>query len=619
MTAPRTLVILARYNISTTPKKIAQRGAQSLRKSDRRPPEPKDTRTMALINKTDAFLTVQERGDLFRLEDIKEQVYSDYQLTMDIFIEAKETGEDNEKALDRLSELEKRFMESSEKIDAIREKATGRYIEHFHQNPQELLADIKDIVDHIELEDFKFYLETHLDIIKALRHHAEETGNTETLADLQSKQLRYYSENTSSMYSYLSGRVDTQLRALESWGYLSNTKEGQEALRIIKDRAIEFYPEEPEEIAEQLSIFLAPEQGIIEELTPRKKLYSIPTSPATNLITEVLGAGKRLAELPSRKSEVNHNIKYDLKTSGKKKLVTMESTSASVAVEITDLEKLRKPAKKLLQLSLIKANEQALHKGILTRDYINISIAELLELGLYTTPQSARTGLKTGAEALYSISINGYLKRGKSKKKVEQEVKERLFTGIHRNGRGDYRLFLNNRINWGLLASYYTSLPSYYFKLPDKASDLLFYIFYLARQNTSLLAEQGYFTISFRAIQERLFLPSEKKTKDPQRDIKDIIERAVTEIEDSHRAEYNNTELQLELIGEDKPIASYLDKGYLKVYLSGSFAEPFLERNIKKAKKISSAQKKQEQVVKEAKVRALTKKLEQEPEEPTEE
>lgn len=564
-------------------------------------------------NKVEPFYTELEIKTLDALLKLQEVLYNEYNTALQLVVEAEELGADLDKAQQRLTETEGRFNETSEEIDTIHERVIQRYIDHFNKDPKALLADIQDIVNEIERKDFIKYLEIYKALHEKRKEEIEkEGGNMEELAELQSRQLRYYSDNTNSAFTFLSNNVLLQLQTLESWGYLTNTPEGQEALRIIKKRALEFCPEEPEEEqGEQLSIFLAPEKVLTEESTPLRKFYKVPTSPATNLITEVLGAGKRLAELPSRKSAVNHSVKYDLKTSGKKKLVTAESASASVAVEITDLEKLRKPAKKLLQLSLIKANEQALHKGQLTKDYINISIQELLELELYTTPQSARTGLKTGAEALYSISINGYLKRG-GKKKVEQEVKERLFTGIHRNGRGDYRLFLNSRINWGLLASYYTSLPSYYFKLPDKASDLLFYIFYLARQNTSLLAEQGYFTISFRAIQERLFLPSEKKTKDPQRDIKDIIERAVTEIEDSHRAEYNNTELQLELIGEDKPIASYLDKGYLKVYLSGSFAEPFLDHNAEMQKQISSAKKRQEKIADQAKAINLAKKLEQE-------
>jgi hypothetical protein len=57
--------------------------------------------------------------------------------------------------------------------------------------------------------------------------------------------------------------------------------------------------------------------------------------------------------------------------------------------------------------------------------------------------------------------------------------------------------------------------------------------FYLARQRVRDIEEKGYFTIGLRAVQERLNLPSEVGNKDPQRTIKELLEEAVTAIEEA--------------------------------------------------------------------------------------
>ena len=74
---------------------------------------------------------------------------------------------------------------------------------------------------------------------------------------------------------------------------------------------------------------------------------------------------------------------------------------------------------------------------------------------------------------------------------------------------------LETDFNREFLIQYFTFLSSYYFKLSNRASDLLYYIFYLARQNTKEIEERGYFTIGFRAIQHRLQLPSEIGNNNP--------------------------------------------------------------------------------------------------------
>jgi len=352
----------------------------------------------------------------------------------------------------------------------------------------------------------------------------------------------------------------------------------------------------------------------------RKDFYNVPDSTASNLVLDVLGAGADLTQLPARKKQISHGATYEVKTKGKRRLVIMEKGSSEVTIELTDIEKLtgsNKPAKKLFVLSLIKANEQAIHEGELTRDYISFPLQELVDIGFYTNIRSARAGFVSGADTLTSLKIKG--KVSKSKKKVADLTKEKedsgtyalevLFTGATVK-KGQCTIYFNPRINWAGLTQYFTILPTYYFRLPNRASDLLYYIFYLARQNTKEIEERGYFTVGFRAIQHRLQLPNEKGAANPQRDIKDAIEAAIVQLEEEHKATYNNMEFSLLPVCDDKaPIADYLDNGYLKVTLTGGFARSFIELSKDTAKRIAEAERKQERIIEKAKIQATANKI----------
>lgn len=332
--------------------------------------------------------------------------------------------------------------------------------------------------------------------------------------------------------------------------------------------------------------------------------YNVPDSPASTLIMDVLGAGADIADLPERKQQINHNSKYEVLEDGKRRLITVTNPTgtADVTVELADIDRLtgsNKPAKKLLVFSLIKANEQAVYDGQLTKDYISFPLQELIDIGFYKKPQSARKGFNTGADVLTSLKIKGTVKKSK-KKTAEVEALEVLFTGA-RIEKGQCYIFLNPRINWSFLMQYFTILPSYYFRLSNRASDLLYYIFYLARQNTKEIKGRGYFTISFRAIQHKLQLPNEKGLNNPQRDIRDAIENAIKELETEHQKEYMDEEFTLEPVyDKSAAISEYLDNGYLKVSLKGSFASSFIAICEDTEKQIAEAQKRRDRITERA-------------------
>lgn len=346
----------------------------------------------------------------------------------------------------------------------------------------------------------------------------------------------------------------------------------------------------------------------------QRDFYNVPDSTASNLILETLGAGAAIADLPARKRQVNHSTTLEVLESGKRRQVSLKTQKASVTIELADIDKLtgsNKPAKKLFVLALIKANEQAIHDGQLTKNYISFPLQELIDTGFYSTPQSARKGFNAGMDTLTSLKIKGHIQQTK-KKGSSIDALEVLFTGA-RIERGQCTIFFNERISWSFIAQYFTILPRYYFRLPNRASDLLYYIFYLARQHTKYIEERGYFTISFRAIQHRLQLPSEVGNNNPDRTIKQPIEEAIEQIEDGHSGLYGNEDFSLlPVYDEYAPIANFLDNGYLRVELKGSFAETFIAISEDTAKQIEAAQKRQARITEKAIAINTAKKLEAE-------
>ena len=368
-----------------------------------------------------------------------------------------------------------------------------------------------------------------------------------------------------------------------------------------------------------------PIQPIGVDKQEEQGFYNLPTSPASRVIMDIFQAGENLPDLQERKKQVSHSITYEVGANEQYRFVTYRSDKSEVSVELDNIDKIigsNKPAKKLFILSLIKMNEQAVHNGQLSQDYISFPVKELTEIGFYKTYQSASKGFKSGAEVLTSIKVKGEERKTK-KKKISQYALEVLFTGANIERGGQCYIYLNPRINWGFMLQYFTILPPYYFRLPNRASDLLYYICYLARQkeNARKIEERGYFTISFRAIHSCLQLPSELQTKNPQRDIKDAIEEAVEQIENENKAMYPTPkdklpDFTMELVyGEYNSIEEYLVNGYLKVMFKGAFAQSFIELSKNTAKQIEASRKKSERIQEKAIATNLAKSMEEKPKE----
>lgn len=325
--------------------------------------------------------------------------------------------------------------------------------------------------------------------------------------------------------------------------------------------------------------------------------YNVPTSPATNGILKVLSSGKEnLARMNERAKTVSHTQQVKVLQNEKKRQVTINSNNSTVTVEIADIDKLmgsNKTAKKLFIFNLIKINEKAYSGETLRRNYIQYGLQELQDIEFYNTLQSARKGFKNGMDMLTSLKLKGSMKKGKKEVIMALEV---LFTGANIKN-GVCTVYINERINWDFIAAFYTILPRFSFKLNNRAFDLMLYIFYLARQNIREIEEESCFNISLRAVQNQLQLPNELRNKDPQRTIKEPVEKAIAEI-----MQYkSDSEFTIELVADNNsPITAYLDNGYIKITLKGNYAKNFIALSRHKAKQIETARKKRETMIEKA-------------------
>lgn len=335
-----------------------------------------------------------------------------------------------------------------------------------------------------------------------------------------------------------------------------------------------------------------------------KSFYDLPTGAACNLIMETMGAGANIADLPAQKRRTRDKSELVvLEREQARRIILKRPNGDEITLELEDIEKFsgnNKALKKLFIMALIKANEQAIHNGELTRKYITFPLKEFVETGFYATLRSARKGFTDAMDALTSLKIGGKICKTKGKKRQITSKKIRvLFPAVDDIEGNQCTIYLNELVNWEFLIQYYTILPRYYFSLSNRGSDLLLYIFNQARQHTRNIEKQGYFTIGFRAIQTRLHLPD--KSNNPQRDIRQPIEDAITEIEDHHKDVYGNTEFSLLPVYDiETNINDFLDRGYLQVTLTGEFAKTFIAISRKTTKRIEAAQKRKDSITEKA-------------------
>lgn len=388
-------------------------------------------------------------------------------------------------------------------------------------------------------------------------------------------------------------------------------------LEILKDKASKGY----DEIIKFIDYNFHHRKKIYEKekqsLSIRNNCNPMPTGAALSMYNEILTAGGRegIEKLPKRKKAINHSSKYSIRQGEPIKGEQLDSfviqkdlsNRHGKIIMILPSEILDRltgnsiTVKKIFILLLQKINEQVYHEGTLTRNYIEFSPHELIDKGIYDTPQSAKKGFIKAMNILTGIKVCGELQFKKGKAIISPKLAV-LFPTVE-TSRDSLKVYLNQQvdeINWQFFFQAFSMLPDYYYELSPRASELLCYIFSIARQHTQDIKERGHFSISMRAIQQVMHLPDEDETEHPKRDIKDEIEKAVYEIENIHRKHFNGDEdlFFLSLEYQDKwDIKRFLNEGSLYVSLAGDFAEPFIAVEDDKRKGLREAKRRQQKAL----------------------
>lgn len=506
-------------------------------------------------------------------------------------------------ALNKLSdkeELDEKFIYDS-KLRAVMANANA-YIDTLESVKPEILDKSRTIKSNALMIYAILNLDLNLESILPLPKDAKK--------DLQT----IYKKLHASFYKYMQANQMTNIEELETDDKI------QDFVRIIEKVTATFgeKPSGDDKIPskKRKPAFLSPKQ--IKE----NNYYKVPISTTTIVATEMLQGKDKMNELPIRKKQVSHNAKYKVLKQENQRRLEYESEKVKITFELENVEKIlgaKNPARKFFIMALVKANEQIIHEGTFSKYCVTFPLQELVDCRLYKNKDSARKGFKTAMSALTSLKYQGEETINK-KKKITNSTLRVLFTGADIKN-GQCSIHFNNLIDWDFSTQYFSILPKYYLDLSDRAFDLLTYIFYMARQKCEDISKKEYFNISFRSIQHKLFLPFEGDTEHPQRDIKDEMEKAISEIEDKQFLYYgaNNPQKEeppelsfLPVYNENASIEEYLDKGYLKVELRGELAKYFKDIYEESEKQRRKALNRKKQIEEKARIKNLAEKMKNE-------
>ena len=302
-------------------------------------------------------------------------------------------------------------------------------------------------------------------------------------------------------------------------------------------------------------------------------LGSVPNGDSINWLYRVISSkGGRLVEQSTgnRHEEILRQKKGDSLRFTR----TNKQNESTVIVEIAQadkyLSKTNKTFIKTLLFTLQKMNAQNFPLEV------GFSLQELVDLGMYNNPSNARRAIKEFFAQQKQTMLSGTVKKGRKTVKEEGGV---LFYH-YRIDNGYVKLSVNENFNMEFIAPYFTVFPRFAYALSNNAFNLVRYIFFLARQNTTPIKNKGSFTVSLEAVRENLGLPAPKEVKNSKykQFIMEPIEAAIEEIEEAAKAAPEAKEYGFTItpVGTDTNNVYKWLEGYLEIGLNGDFAETFV-------------------------------------------
>lgn len=335
------------------------------------------------------------------------------------------------------------------------------------------------------------------------------------------------------------------------------------------------------------------------------KIHRQPHSSATSYIHAMIEAGREgINDLPARQKLVNHKTKCTVNRSvglmHEDMQIEFKNSLGYIMLEMpNDLfdeltGEFKSNVKKMFQFVLAQVEAQAFRDGKLTQDTVTFSGHELVDIGLYSEEWTADRGIKAAMSILTSIKLMGSVRYSPKMKPISIYSLDVMFYSIISKN-AEFTVFLNDKIDWNFVIYFFSHIPTYYYELSSRAASLAYQIFYLARQHTKEIKEDGKFTISLKAVRNALSIPL-RATKNAKRDIVEEFYRAVDELEAAHQKHFHNSELELFIINGDSLMspAQFIQaintgNAALEVNISGQLAKPFIDFEEQKAKKRKEA------------------------------
>ena len=460
------------------------------------------------------------------------------------------------------------------RIQTAREQA---YIDHFNGDFDAILADVAEIVNATEKNEYLSWQKQRTADTQNLIEQLEKAGNKKAIKEIKPMAVKGYR----NCYFFILARVRVQLNAAQ---YFEISDGESRIIEIVENKTRTFYSKpKGARIDKKPSTHLL--QSFESDPAEYDKLIKIGAGPTLELTSQILGGD--VDTLPDRRRRFNRSTTITVEREGNERTVTSKSKQTKTTVFVKDVSLIAKGnsmTKKILTKVFMHANESTYVAAFPLRD--------LVGEGMYSNLDTARRGFYNAADILTSLKISREETKGSRLQGAKLRV---LFTGSDVD-RGTCVMYLNDMLSWDEIVPYYAYIPDFYFNLEGRAADLLRLIFTTARQSSKEIKEQGFFMITYRNIQYHLNLPDERYNKNPGRDIKDEIDKAIEQIEEKYSESAHPGSLpELSLfpvVDPNAPIGQYLDEGKLKVTLRGEYARPILNLNDKITKSIEKNAKK---------------------------
>ncbi len=318
----------------------------------------------------------------------------------------------------------------------------------------------------------------------------------------------------------------------------------------------------------------------------KKSYFETGNSVSIDLIQKTWATSSNLALMAKRQAEISHNDKkIEIIENVEKGQIKVRQQSDNYTTELTlfyqSMKKLPQSAKKILRFIVTKITDEAFSNNKLTKDSVSFYLDDLIKNEIYKNADTARVGFKTASKALVDIAIEGRRTQGKGKNKQDYIWSYgHLFRRASiLNGKCIVELETDN--DWNFVISNYEIMPNYCYGLPNRSYDLAEAIFYFARINNKEIADNGFFSLSLKVLQQRLALPEE--TPNPGRDIKKPIEDAISSL---NNAESETQNYKIEIFADKNTSPNqWIDNGYIKVFFFNEYLNKFKQlaekRNVK--------------------------------------